>query len=228
MFFFQSKSVNNRAEGRSGTEKHLQREKSGTKASGDKIKRSNSAASRTVKAKQSESSRFDTLDSAYSTCESSYNTVDSSYSQHTSSSGYNTLELRWKDAKLDRSWIDDEAKRHPCNNSSDVISRDLTPCGVNTEDIRFADDLDESGSTTETETDTEQTLLASSIDMSYVPDYVRPVAILPPSSAPLLSSNNSSLPSPSSSSSNSTLTVSSNKGKILTSYIWVNKPSVVA
>jgi len=219
--------VNNRAKDRSGVGKKLQQDKKlTTKTSIDKaeVKRSNSTSIHSSKSNKTESSRFDTLDSAYSTCESSYNTVDSSYSQHTSSSGYNTLELRWKDAKLER-WADGKAKRlnHPRNASSDVISGDLTACGVNTDCIRFADDFDESGSTTETETDTEQTLLSGTVEMSYVPDYVRPVTIFPPSSTMLHDNKTSNLPSPSSSSSNSTLTASSNKGKICY-VIFLNRP----
>ena len=185
------------------------------------MKRSNSFANR-AKSKSSNSAQFDTLDSAYSTSESSYNTVDSSYSQHTSSSGYSTLELRWKEAKSDSKWNSDKTKRldysrNTSNNVepvSDVVGGDINACGVLPSDIRFADDLDDSDTTTETETDTEQTILADSVDMSYVPDYIRPVSIFSPSSVALMNNNTSNLPSPSSSSSNSTLTATSTKGEI--------------
>ena len=127
--------------------------------------------------KRSPRPAYDTLDSAYSTSESSYNTVDSSYSRQSASSGYDTFELRQKGISRTRQWNKDETRLNAVSNSSAISgspSRDAKtgPCS---EKIRFADDVDDSDTATETETDTEQRISVQSDDMSYVPDYIRPV-----------------------------------------------------
>ena len=109
---------------------------------------------------------YDTLDSAYSTSESSYNTVDSSYLQQSVSSGYSTLESKWKEPKLS----------HPPGDKSSLASSVLLKPAVGyQQDIRFVDEIESSDTATETETDTEGTIGANTLDMSYVPDYIRPV-----------------------------------------------------
>ena len=114
---------------------------------------------------------YGTLDSAYGTGESSYNTVDSTYIQQT-----------------DRAPPSDGAKgrapKRRTNQKSDSSSLEPGPLPRDKfEQLKYVDDVnsgDDSDTATETETDTEQTFAYSgtSLDcneMSYVPDYVRPM-----------------------------------------------------
>ncbi|XP_076815178.1 uncharacterized protein LOC143461228 isoform X2 [Clavelina lepadiformis] len=129
-----------------------------------------------------QSGNYDTLDSAYSTGGSSYNTVDSSYTKLPYKPGYNSVDQKWKESSA----------HHDCDNGSEDHSAGLEQASLHSyelkperneyqegpgtfEQLKFADDPEDSDTATETETDTELTISGCSVDMSYIPDYVRPV-----------------------------------------------------
>ena len=215
-YFLQSlsPSVNNRVSPKSIKKLPVDRAKSESKISSTSLDQPKSKRSNKPIVCGKTRHPYDTLDSAYSTSESSYNTVDSTYSQQSSTSGYDTLELKCNSSNppVDRRWHDSESSRlKPPSAPSFGVG--VTGGKTVTDDIRFVDDIDESDTATETETDTEPAASSNCIDMSYVPDYIRPVSILPPSSAPHLNNQSSSVNAClSSSSSTSTLTATSSKG----------------
>nr|CAB3222844.1 rho GTPase-activating protein 21 [Phallusia mammillata] len=123
---------------------------------------------------------YDTLDSAYGTGESSYNTVDSSYTQH-ATSDYGSLGNKWKEPKKSKEPLSAQQRLYPGSAFKVVVP--------NSQKFRYADEVEgsdsDSDTATETETDTETPKLSQEFytqdeeNMSYVPDYVRPMPMSP-------------------------------------------------